>query len=111
MTSSQSNNDSSTLTMACELSAIPADERETHRVLVEDLFSHAVQETHEFPDGYGFRFAAELYPRVSAFVANERRCCPFIAFNLDVPPQQTGVWLRMTGTEEVKAFLRTTFLR
>jgi len=45
------------------------------------------------------------------FVANEQRCCPFIAFAIDVPPRQADVWLQLIGSAAVKAFLQTEFWR
>jgi hypothetical protein len=39
----------------------------------------------------------------------ERLCCPFIHFTLDIEPNGGPFWLRYTGGEAVKEFLRINF--
>jgi len=39
----------------------------------------------------------------------ERLCCPFIHFTLDIAPSGAPFWLRFTGGEGVKEFLRISF--
>jgi hypothetical protein len=36
-------------------------------------------------------------------------CCPFIRFTLDIEPNEGPYWLRFTGAEGVKEFLRMSF--
>jgi hypothetical protein len=57
------------------------------------------------PDGYAWRFAGERYPDVAAFVADERRCCPFLTFALTLAPDGGPLWLQLTGPGPIKAFL------
>lgn len=92
--------------LACDMTAIPAEQRAAHDALAEHLFTEAAEEVQELAEGYRFRFAATDYRLVTAFIANERLCCPFFRFTLDVAPPQGPVWLYMGGSEEVKAFLR-----
>jgi len=89
--------------LACDLTAIDAGRRAAHRDLAEHLVSHGAQETHELPDGYAFRFTADQYASVTTFVANERLCCPFFTFVLEVQADHGPLWLRITGREGVKA--------
>ncbi|HYN88738.1 MAG TPA: hypothetical protein VER55_09415 [Ardenticatenaceae bacterium] len=91
--------------IACDMSAIPTERRDHHERLTEELFTTAVEETRELPDGYAFRVAAEYYPLVTEFVADERLCCPFFAFALEVTPDRGPIWLRITGRDGVKQFL------
>lgn len=91
---------------ACDLSAIPPDERAAHQALATHLFTDAVQSLEEIPDGYAFRFPVERYDDVVAFVANERRCCPFFIFTLDVTANHGPLGLRITGAPGVKEVLR-----
>ena len=39
----------------------------------------------------------------------ERMCCPFLRLSIDIGPQFGPFWLRMTGPEGVKDFLRIAF--
>jgi hypothetical protein len=91
--------------LSCDMTAIPAEQRAGHEALVERLWSTAIQETQELPDGYAYRFAAEDYPLLTAFIANERLCCPFFDFVLEVAPVDGPIWLRITGPEGVKDIL------
>jgi hypothetical protein len=93
--------------IACDLSAIGPAERAAHIARSERLLSHLAQEVAELPDGYAVRFAADDYQEVAAFIANERLCCPFFTFTLEVGAGRGPLWLRLTGGEEVKTYLRT----
>ena len=95
-----------TLPFACDMSAIPADERRAHQALTRRLMTEALAELRELPDGLAFRFAAEEYDAVVRFVARERLCCPFLRFTLEVEPGRGPLWLRLTGVEGVKALIR-----
>jgi hypothetical protein len=39
----------------------------------------------------------------------ERLCCPFVRYTLEIEPNRGPFWLRMTGVEGVKEFLRMSF--
>jgi hypothetical protein len=92
--------------LACVPGAIPADERAAHFALAAELFDAGLQERRELADGYAFRFAPERLDGVMRFVANERRCCPFLEFGITVSPADGPVWLRLTGPEGTRAFLK-----
>src|SRR5947207_8683548 len=85
------------LPIACDLTAIPADEREAHETLAKQLFLEAIPERHELADGYAFQFRAEQYQSLVAFIANERLCCPFFRFTLELAPGRGPIWLHITG--------------
>lgn len=99
-----------TLPIACDLRAIPADQRTNHMDAAEHLLASLAEETHELPNGYAFRFAAEHYERVTAFISNERRCCPFYTFALEIPPGGEALSLRITGPEGAKELLAAALL-
>ena len=92
---------------ACDLGALDERTRAAHLELAGQLMHGGAAEVRELPDGYAFRFDAAQYEQVARFVANERLCCPFFAFALEVPPAQGPLWLRITGATGVKEFLRT----
>ena len=95
--------------IACDLTAIDATERDQHILSAEKLFA-SVMEVQELADGYTFRLPAESLTLRSAadFIANERLCCPFFDFTLKVGAQ-SGLWLSLTGSAEVKQFVRAEF--
>jgi hypothetical protein len=93
------------LPVACNMQAIPAAQRASHEARANDLFGRAVVEQCELPDGYAFRIDAADYELAAAFVANERRCCPFLHFQLDLTPGGGPIWLRMTGGAGAKEAL------
>lgn len=78
--------------------------------LGQDLFSR-VEQVAELADGYAYRFpAAEAWGEtLLGFVAAERRCCPFLAFDLAFAPHGGPVRLRLRGSADVKRFVRDTF--
>jgi len=92
--------------LACDLNAIDASCRAEHINSGRNLLSNGVQERQETAEGFRFRFAAEEYTRVVEFVANERLCCPFFRFVLEVSPAQGPIWLHITGPEGAKSFLQ-----
>lgn len=96
--------------IACNLNVIAADQRDQHIQTVREVFA-AFQEFKELPNGYAFRLPTESAVMVKAaeFIANERLCCPFIEFTLDIEPNAGPIWLRLTGSEGVKAFIPIEF--
>lgn len=97
--------------LACDLTAIPADVREEHVVSAPQLFATA-QEVRELADGFAIRFGndAGKFMSIARFIENERLCCPFFRFGMDVEPNSGPIWLRLTGGESVKELLRSGLL-
>src|SRR5262245_62047056 len=95
--------------IACDLTAIPAGEREAHETLAKQLFFEAIPQRDELADGFAFQFRADQYPLLVAFVGNERLCCPFFRFVLEVTPGRGPIWLHITGGEGVKEFIQSEF--
>jgi hypothetical protein len=91
---------------ACVPSAIPADQRQAHFALARELFANRAQECRDLPEGYAIRFTNDEFEAVARFVANERKCCPFMSFELAVAPAAGPLWLRMTGPEGTRRVLQ-----
>ena len=91
--------------LACVMEAIPEAQRPAHVALVSALFTECVQERRDLPDGYAFRFQADMLVDLASFVANERRCCPFLAFEITLAPNGGPVWLWMTGPDGTRELL------
>jgi hypothetical protein len=93
--------------IACDMSAIEPALRAVHIARGGRVF-RAAEELREMPDGYAFRLPNESNTLLDAaeFVALERLCCPFLGFALEVEAEGGPVWLRLTGRDGVKAFIR-----
>jgi hypothetical protein len=83
--------------LACFSNAIAPDERPAHIALVEQLFGELVRERADLPNGYAYRFLPDAFELVARFIANERKCCPFLTFELEVSSDSGPIWLRLTG--------------
>lgn len=92
--------------IACNLGAIAPDNLAPHIATGTDLLASS-QEVRALPNGYAFRLPTETASlhQSAAFIANERLCCPFFQFVLEVEPHQGAIWLRLTGPEGAKALL------
>lgn len=93
----------------CNMNAIPAAERDAHEQLARRLFSQEVLEARDLEDGHAFRFAAEQYLALTAYIANERLCCSFLHFTLEVASDHGPIWLRVSGGEGVKEVMAAAF--
>ena len=94
-----------TVPLACVPGAIPAAERRAHFALAGRLFGAELRERRALPDGYAYRFDAEAFDDVARWMANERRCCPFLTFTLELEPDGGPLWVRLAGPAGTRAFL------
>ena len=93
--------------IACNMNALT--DRAHHEKVGADLMPQA-QTLTELTNGYRFDFPIEALTRVAEFVDGERRCCPFFHFTIDVQPMAKSVYLSITGSDEVKAFIKQELL-
>jgi hypothetical protein len=91
--------------IACTPAAIPADVRGAHFALAARLFGGHVRERRDLPHGIELRFDAEDLADVARFVADERRCCPFLHIHLELLPDDGPLWLRLTGPPGTREFM------
>ena len=94
-----------TISLACVAGAIPATERKTHFALIQTLFGEMVLEAVALPDGYRFQFPASAIESLGRWMTNERKCCPFLTFTLEITPADGPVSLTLTGPEGTREFL------
>jgi hypothetical protein len=97
--------------LACAFDALAPHEQRRERALLELLKSSTVAHT-EVDDGYTLRIAgcAPTLAQLGDLIALERRCCPFLGFDLHCPPQADEFALRIWGPSAAKPFIRTTFV-
>ena len=101
---------SQAIPIACNLTAIPPELREQHMTVGLRVLQEA-QEVQELGNGHAFRFANQpgILMAIANLVENERLCCPFYRFEIEVTPNGGPLWLRMTGGEGVKEFEQAIF--
>lgn len=91
----------------CDLLALDHEQRKRHSVLAKDLLAKHL-ELRELPDGYGLRFPNDrlLFTAISEWATLEQLCCPFLTLTLELHHDLGPMWLKVTGTDGVKDFLR-----
>jgi hypothetical protein len=96
------------LPIACELSE--EGQRSRQEDISREIFS-ACKDVRELKDGYEFVFpgSKERIEGLARFVAEERECCRFFAFELLFEPELGPVSLRMRGPAGAKEFLAGQF--
>lgn len=95
--------------IACDMSAIPAAERNAHVTLARTLLSSGVSAVRETATGLVIEVPSERLGDVAKFVDNERTCCPHLAFAIEVPPHRANLLFRVGGPgarEELSALAR-----
>ena len=94
----------------CDMTALTASQRERHHALARQLRG-AVLEIRELPDGYAARVAMEptMVLVLAEFITLERLCCPCFTLGLEAERDGGPLWLRVTGREGVKPFIRAEF--
>jgi hypothetical protein len=98
--------------LACNLFGLTEQQRKRQQELREQLFEDG-REVRELPDGYAIGLPATTTTILAAaeFVTLERLCCPFFRFELSVGGNAEPLWLRLTGEEGVKEFLKSELMR
>jgi hypothetical protein len=92
--------------IACDLSALDANERKRRSTLAAKLHS-AVRDRRELADGYALRVAEDKISigELGDWMKLEGKCCPFLSFAL--VPEGRMFWLHLSGGAGVKNFLKS----
>ena len=92
------------------MAVMSAEQRARHRLVVHQLRG-AIREIKELADGYGIRFETEpsFVMLIAEFITLEQLCCPFFTLGLEAEPDRGPLWLKITGPEGIKPFIRTEF--
>lgn len=96
---------------ACDLLALTPEQRKRHFDELGPMLRSIKRSFRELPDGYEFEFPADAntFALVTEWGLQERACCPF--FDVDIRLDREGgpLWLRLTGREGTKQFIRSDF--
>ena len=93
------------LVVACAPDAIAANERKDHFALARRLLG-AVGRGAPIENGMAFALPADSLISVAQFVQNERKCCPFMTFEIRVGAAAEPISLRVTGPVGTREFLQ-----
>ena len=94
----------------CNIKALSSKERTRDKALTEKLVA-ARTATIETEKGYEFQYSPEKVSiaEVGEWVVLESKCCSFLDFHIDLENQGKLVCLRLTGSDGIKAFIRSEF--
>jgi hypothetical protein len=97
--------------IACNLKALTPAQRARQSALSRKLTA-AVIGTRELPSGLVFRISTGItLPELGEWIADERKCCPFLDFQLLIECEGGPVELSLTGGAGVKDFLLSEFAK
>jgi len=103
---SGSNVTAGTPPIACKLDALTAAERQRHAELLRELGAMTTA-TRETESGYALTLRPDAggFQRVAEWISLERRCCPFLNFDLKWGGGKDSPSLELSGGPGVKEFL------
>jgi len=95
---------------ACAINALNAREQGRRETLIEELMPKA--EVVELADGYQLTWTndPQAYGKLAEFIGFERRCCPFLDFEMRVSGPDSPVMLVLRADEDTKEFIKATGL-
>jgi hypothetical protein len=96
--------------LACDPHALDPASRTRHFIWIKQQLPRLLRQVTELSDGFELKFSAADLRSVVSFIDRERRCCPFLRFELALLPREEVFWLRVTGAEGVKPFLQAELL-
>jgi peroxiredoxin len=93
---------------ACDRSALTPAERRRHFDELGPALRALRTGVRELPDGYELSFAptADTWSKLTEWVFQERRCCPFFDLDLGLEREGGSIWLRLTGRPGTKEFIQ-----
>ena len=100
----------SNIPLVCNMNVFTPAQRHAHIQVTTQLIQ-AVQSIQEVENGYAFTFPneSEYITKLTEFIANERLCCPFLEFTLNVSAKTERLSLSLAGPSGTQEFLRAEF--
>jgi hypothetical protein len=98
---------------ACDRMALNAQERKRHFDELGPKLRTLVKSVREVADGYEFEYAGDsaTFQLIVEWVVGEHLCCPFFDIDLRLEREGGALWLRLTGREGTKQFIKADFSR
>jgi hypothetical protein len=93
---------------ACDTSALTPEQRKRHFDELGPALRALRQGVHELADGYEFQFPSDekTYAMLTEWAHQESLCCPFFDINVRLEREGGPLWLRLTGREGTKDFIK-----
>ena len=93
---------------ACNRLGLSPEERKRHFEVLGPLLRSRRTAVRELDNGYEFQFPSdrETFQLVAEWSIQERLCCPFFDIELRLEREDGPLWLRLTGREGTKEFLK-----
>jgi hypothetical protein len=93
---------------ACKPLAMTPEIRKRHFEELEPALQKLKKSARELADGYEFEFPADekTFQLLTEWAMQERLCCPFFEISLRFEREGGPLWLRLTGREGVKDFIK-----
>jgi len=98
---------------ACDRSALNPEQRKRHFDELGPKLRTLVIQARELPNGFEFEFPGDrpTFELIAEWSAGEHLCCPFFDIDLRLDREGGAAWIRLTGRNGVKEFIRTDFKR
>ena len=94
--------------LVCNMGVFTPAQQESHIQTTTELIQ-AVQHVQEVENEFAFPNETEFISRIAEFISNERLCCPFLKFTLNIISNSEPVSLALTGPIGTQEFLRAEF--
>jgi hypothetical protein len=96
----------------CDLTTLQAIERQ-RRCELANAVGRATRKRIELPNGYALELDAHkiTIAAVTEWMALEKRCCPFLNFQVLTDSLSEALTVELTGADGVKEFLRAELTR
>lgn len=94
----------------CDLTIFTDEERQQHLNDAEQLLAQVIA-VESSAMGYALRFSdtPQIIQQIAQFISEDRKCCPFIHFSMDVEANGAGIWLHLKGDTAVKQAIKSEF--
>lgn len=96
--------------LVCNMNVFTPAQRESHMQATLELIQ-SLQSVQGIEGGYELYFPneSELISKIAEFISNERLCCPFLKFILQVGGSDEPISFALTGPDGTQEFLRAEF--
>jgi hypothetical protein len=93
---------------ACNAFALSPQVRKRHFDELGPALLKLRKRTRELPGGYEFELPADnkTYQLITEWAFQERLCCPFFDIELRLDRENGPLWLRLTGRQGTKEFIK-----